>query len=131
MLLFVADDSSLLNLTPDPLIRQRKRRFPGLCCMVSGWESEAAHNTGLLFCDMYWLRDSLISFPFSLYLFTVFFVLSEFSVCYLVLSNLSLSSWYLLLFCRLVIWFLSSAAWPFAVLDVLLHTVSGLEWVWL
>ncbi|KAM7369337.1 hypothetical protein PAMP_013612 [Pampus punctatissimus] len=30
------DDSSLLNLTPDPLIRQRKRRFPGLCCMVSG-----------------------------------------------------------------------------------------------
>ncbi|KAG7240862.1 hypothetical protein INR49_023436 [Caranx melampygus] len=30
------DDSSLLNLTPHPLIRQRKRRFPGLCCMVSG-----------------------------------------------------------------------------------------------
>ncbi|KAA8584654.1 hypothetical protein FQN60_008439, partial [Etheostoma spectabile] len=30
------DDSSLLNLTPQPLIRQRKRRFPGLCCMVSG-----------------------------------------------------------------------------------------------
>uniref|UniRef100_A0A8C6NJM8 Regulator of G protein signaling 7 binding protein b n=2 Tax=Nothobranchius furzeri TaxID=105023 RepID=A0A8C6NJM8_NOTFU len=30
------DDSSLLNLTPDPLVRQRKRRFPGLCCMVSG-----------------------------------------------------------------------------------------------
>ncbi|KAF1377244.1 hypothetical protein PFLUV_G00198670 [Perca fluviatilis] len=30
------DDSSLLNLTPPPLIRQRKRRFPGLCCMVSG-----------------------------------------------------------------------------------------------
>uniref|UniRef100_A0A8C2X474 Regulator of G protein signaling 7 binding protein b n=1 Tax=Cyclopterus lumpus TaxID=8103 RepID=A0A8C2X474_CYCLU len=30
------DDSSLLNLTPLPLVRQRKRRFPGLCCMVSG-----------------------------------------------------------------------------------------------
>ncbi|XP_044000318.1 regulator of G-protein signaling 7-binding protein B-like isoform X2 [Gambusia affinis] len=30
------DDSSLLNLTPQPLVRQRKRRFPGLCCMVSG-----------------------------------------------------------------------------------------------
>ncbi|XP_028318544.1 regulator of G-protein signaling 7-binding protein B-like [Gouania willdenowi] len=30
------DDSSLLNLTPHPLIRQRKRRIPGLCCMVSG-----------------------------------------------------------------------------------------------
>ncbi|XP_056288265.1 regulator of G-protein signaling 7-binding protein B-like isoform X4 [Pseudoliparis swirei] len=30
------DDSSLLNLTPHPLARQRKRRFPGLCCMVSG-----------------------------------------------------------------------------------------------
>ncbi|XP_012732955.1 regulator of G-protein signaling 7-binding protein B isoform X1 [Fundulus heteroclitus] len=30
------DDSSLLNLTPHPLVRQRKRRFPGLCCMVSG-----------------------------------------------------------------------------------------------
>ncbi|XP_054469098.1 regulator of G-protein signaling 7-binding protein B-like [Anoplopoma fimbria] len=30
------DDSSLLNLTPQPLIRQTKRRFPGLCCMVSG-----------------------------------------------------------------------------------------------
>uniref|UniRef100_A0A3P9I5V7 Regulator of G protein signaling 7 binding protein b n=1 Tax=Oryzias latipes TaxID=8090 RepID=A0A3P9I5V7_ORYLA len=30
------DVSSLLNLTPDPLVRQRKRRFPGLCCMVSG-----------------------------------------------------------------------------------------------
>ncbi|XP_061733150.1 regulator of G-protein signaling 7-binding protein B-like [Nerophis ophidion] len=29
------DDSSLLNLTPHPLVRQRKRRFPGLCCMVS------------------------------------------------------------------------------------------------
>ncbi|XP_059213661.1 complement component C6 [Centropristis striata] len=28
------DDSSLLNLTPHPLVRQRKRRFPGLCCMV-------------------------------------------------------------------------------------------------
>lgn len=35
----LADDSSLLNLTPHPLIRQRKRRFPGLCCMVSGWAS--------------------------------------------------------------------------------------------
>lgn len=35
--LSVADDSSLLNLTPTPLIRQRKRRFPGLCCVVSGW----------------------------------------------------------------------------------------------
>ncbi|XP_075993071.1 regulator of G-protein signaling 7-binding protein B-like [Genypterus blacodes] len=30
------DDSSLLNLTPQPLVAQRKRRFPGLCCMVSG-----------------------------------------------------------------------------------------------
>ncbi|RVE62129.1 hypothetical protein OJAV_G00154050 [Oryzias javanicus] len=30
------DVSSLLNLTPHPLTRQRKRRFPGLCCMVSG-----------------------------------------------------------------------------------------------
>ncbi|KAM4634762.1 regulator of G-protein signaling 7-binding protein B-like [Polymixia lowei] len=30
------DDSSLLNLTPYPLVRQRKRRFSGLCCMVSG-----------------------------------------------------------------------------------------------
>ncbi|TWW66788.1 B R7 family-binding protein [Takifugu flavidus] len=30
------DDSSLLNLTPHPLVRQRKRRFPGLCCVVSG-----------------------------------------------------------------------------------------------
>lgn len=34
--MLLADDSSLLNLTPHPLIRQRKRRFPGLCCMVSG-----------------------------------------------------------------------------------------------
>lgn len=33
----LADDSSLLNLTPHPLLRQRKRRFPGLCCVVSGW----------------------------------------------------------------------------------------------
>uniref|UniRef100_A0A3P8UNI5 Regulator of G protein signaling 7 binding protein b n=1 Tax=Cynoglossus semilaevis TaxID=244447 RepID=A0A3P8UNI5_CYNSE len=30
------DDSSLLNLTPPPLVRLRKRRFPGLCCVVSG-----------------------------------------------------------------------------------------------
>ncbi|XP_063066078.1 regulator of G-protein signaling 7-binding protein B [Engraulis encrasicolus] len=30
------DDSSLLNLTPFPLVRQRKRRFSGLCCLVSG-----------------------------------------------------------------------------------------------
>uniref|UniRef100_A0A671LW89 Regulator of G-protein signaling 7-binding protein B-like n=1 Tax=Sinocyclocheilus anshuiensis TaxID=1608454 RepID=A0A671LW89_9TELE len=30
------DDSSLLNLTPYPLVRQRKRRFSGLCCLVSG-----------------------------------------------------------------------------------------------
>ncbi|KAM9841536.1 regulator of G-protein signaling 7-binding protein B-like [Aulostomus maculatus] len=30
------DDSSLLNLTPHPLVRHRKRRCPGLCCMVSG-----------------------------------------------------------------------------------------------
>ncbi|XP_051525510.1 regulator of G-protein signaling 7-binding protein A [Myxocyprinus asiaticus] len=29
------DDSSLLNLTPYPLGRQRKRRFFGLCCLVS------------------------------------------------------------------------------------------------
>ncbi|KAG9354027.1 hypothetical protein JZ751_012151 [Albula glossodonta] len=29
------DDSSLLNLTPYPLIRQRKRCFFGLCCLVS------------------------------------------------------------------------------------------------
>ncbi|TSX03288.1 Complement component C6 [Bagarius yarrelli] len=28
------DDSSLLNLTPYPLVRQRKRRFSGLCCLV-------------------------------------------------------------------------------------------------
>ncbi|XP_067107261.1 regulator of G-protein signaling 7-binding protein B-like [Osmerus mordax] len=30
------DDSSLLNLAPLPLVRQRKRRFSGLCCVVSG-----------------------------------------------------------------------------------------------
>ncbi|XP_067279977.1 regulator of G-protein signaling 7-binding protein B [Pseudorasbora parva] len=30
------DDSSLLNLTPYPPARQRKRRFSGLCCLVSG-----------------------------------------------------------------------------------------------
>ncbi|CAL8281142.1 unnamed protein product [Boreogadus saida] len=30
------DDSSLLNLTPHPLVAQRKRRFSGLCCVVSG-----------------------------------------------------------------------------------------------
>lgn len=29
------DDSSLLNLTPYPLVRQRKRRFFGLCCLVN------------------------------------------------------------------------------------------------
>ncbi|XP_070375698.1 regulator of G-protein signaling 7-binding protein isoform X4 [Equus asinus] len=29
------DDSSLLNLTPYPLGRRRKRRFFGLCCLVS------------------------------------------------------------------------------------------------
>ncbi|XP_067911496.1 regulator of G-protein signaling 7-binding protein A [Heterodontus francisci] len=29
------DDSSLLNLTPFPLVRRRKRRFFGLCCLVS------------------------------------------------------------------------------------------------
>ncbi|KAL2079545.1 hypothetical protein ACEWY4_025289 [Coilia grayii] len=29
------DESSLLNLTPYPLVRQRKRRFFGLCCLVS------------------------------------------------------------------------------------------------
>ncbi|XP_028844874.1 regulator of G-protein signaling 7-binding protein A isoform X1 [Denticeps clupeoides] len=29
------DDSSLLNLTPYPLVRQRKRRFFGLCCLIS------------------------------------------------------------------------------------------------
>ncbi|XP_060928278.1 regulator of G-protein signaling 7-binding protein A isoform X3 [Limanda limanda] len=29
------DDSSLLNLTPYPLVRQRKRRFFGLCCLVT------------------------------------------------------------------------------------------------
>ncbi|KAL4630068.1 regulator of G-protein signaling 7-binding protein isoform X1 [Arapaima gigas] len=29
------DDSSLLNLTPYPLVRQRKKRFFGLCCLVS------------------------------------------------------------------------------------------------
>ncbi|KAF7655351.1 hypothetical protein LDENG_00057380 [Lucifuga dentata] len=28
------DDSSLLNLTPHPLITQKKRRFPRLCCMI-------------------------------------------------------------------------------------------------
>lgn len=30
-----SDDSSLLNLTPYPLVRQRKRRFFGLCCLVT------------------------------------------------------------------------------------------------
>ncbi|XP_043919794.1 regulator of G-protein signaling 7-binding protein isoform X2 [Protopterus annectens] len=29
------DDSSLLNLAPYPLVRRRKRRFFGLCCLVS------------------------------------------------------------------------------------------------
>ncbi|XP_036062844.1 regulator of G-protein signaling 7-binding protein isoform X3 [Onychomys torridus] len=29
------DDSSLLNLTPYPMVRRRKRRFFGLCCLVS------------------------------------------------------------------------------------------------
>ncbi|XP_069483445.1 regulator of G-protein signaling 7-binding protein [Ambystoma mexicanum] len=29
------DDSSLLNLTPYPLVRRRKRKFFGLCCLVS------------------------------------------------------------------------------------------------
>ncbi|XP_032069959.1 regulator of G-protein signaling 7-binding protein [Thamnophis elegans] len=29
------DDSSLLNLTPYPLVRRPKRRFFGLCCLVS------------------------------------------------------------------------------------------------
>ncbi|KAG8516151.1 Regulator of G-protein signaling 7-binding protein [Galemys pyrenaicus] len=29
------DDSSLLNLTPYPLVRRRKRRFFGLCCLVT------------------------------------------------------------------------------------------------
>ncbi|KAK1345227.1 hypothetical protein QTO34_013937 [Cnephaeus nilssonii] len=29
------DDSSLLNLTSYPLVRRRKRRFFGLCCLVS------------------------------------------------------------------------------------------------
>ncbi|XP_061673977.1 regulator of G-protein signaling 7-binding protein A [Syngnathoides biaculeatus] len=29
------DDSSLLNLSPYPLVRQRKRRFFGLCCLVT------------------------------------------------------------------------------------------------
>ncbi|XP_075595219.1 regulator of G-protein signaling 7-binding protein-like [Balearica regulorum gibbericeps] len=29
------DDSSLLNLTPYPLVRRQKRRFFGLCCLVS------------------------------------------------------------------------------------------------
>ncbi|XP_069820700.1 regulator of G-protein signaling 7-binding protein isoform X2 [Dendropsophus ebraccatus] len=29
------DDSSLLNLTPYPLVRRRKRRFFGLCCLIS------------------------------------------------------------------------------------------------
>ena len=31
----ITDDSSLLNLTPYPLVRRRKRRFFGLCCLVS------------------------------------------------------------------------------------------------
>lgn len=53
--LFVPDDSSLLNLTPHPLIRQRKRRFPGLCCMVSGWASDGhTQRTGLLFHHILW-----------------------------------------------------------------------------
>lgn len=53
--LFVPDDSSLLNLTPHPLIRQRKRRFPGLCCMVSGWASDGhTRRTGLLFHHILW-----------------------------------------------------------------------------
>ncbi|XP_068105838.1 regulator of G-protein signaling 7-binding protein isoform X2 [Hyperolius riggenbachi] len=29
------DDSSLLNLTSFPLVRRRKRRFFGLCCLVT------------------------------------------------------------------------------------------------
>nr|XP_033786249.1 regulator of G-protein signaling 7-binding protein isoform X1 [Geotrypetes seraphini] len=29
------DDSSLLNLAPYPLVRRRKRRFFGLCCLIS------------------------------------------------------------------------------------------------
>ncbi|XP_077378259.1 regulator of G-protein signaling 7-binding protein A isoform X2 [Festucalex cinctus] len=29
------DDSSLLNLSPYPMVRQRKRRFFGLCCLVT------------------------------------------------------------------------------------------------
>ncbi|XP_077565178.1 regulator of G-protein signaling 7-binding protein A-like [Stigmatopora nigra] len=29
------DDSSLLNLSPYPLVRERKRRFFGLCCLVT------------------------------------------------------------------------------------------------
>lgn len=33
--LLCPDDSSLLNLTPYPLVRQRKRRFFGLCCLVT------------------------------------------------------------------------------------------------
>lgn len=57
--LFVPDDSSLLNLTPHPLVRQRKRRFPGLCCMVSGWESEGStavstHRKGHSFDLILW-----------------------------------------------------------------------------
>ncbi|XP_063819191.1 regulator of G-protein signaling 7-binding protein isoform X2 [Pseudophryne corroboree] len=29
------DDSSLLNLSPYPLVRRRKRRFFGLCCLIT------------------------------------------------------------------------------------------------
>lgn len=31
----ITDDSSLLNLTSYPLVRRRKRRFFGLCCLIS------------------------------------------------------------------------------------------------
>lgn len=42
------DDSSLLNLTPYPLVRQRKRRFSGLCCLVSGWTFNTLKSSFLI-----------------------------------------------------------------------------------
>lgn len=52
-----ADDSSLLNLTPYPPVRQRKRRFSGLCCLVSGWTFNTLKSSFLI-TDQFTLHSS-------------------------------------------------------------------------
>ncbi|KAK0133399.1 Complement component C6 [Merluccius polli] len=59
------DDSSLLNLTPYPLVTQRKRRFSGLCCVPVAMATTTPTGSSLVLLLLQvvgWLTPSLACF---------------------------------------------------------------------